>query len=80
MTKIARRLLILEMIIAFTPLCFGWTLLAGSFVNGVLAPLAALSLAAMITGRDHLFALIYNAPLLCALHLLWLGRSYFASE
>ena len=44
---------------------------------GVLAALAALSLPGMFGGNSDYFGVVYIIPLLCALHVLWLGRSYF---
>jgi hypothetical protein len=44
---------------------------------GVLAALAALSLPGMFGGNSDHFGVVYIVPLLSALHVLWLGRSYF---
>lgn len=44
---------------------------------GVLAALAALSLPGMFGDISDYFGVVYIIPLLSALHVLWLGRSYF---
>jgi hypothetical protein len=47
---------------------------------GVLAALAALSLPGLFMDTPDYFGFIYLVPLLCALHILWLGRSYFTQR
>jgi hypothetical protein len=43
----------------------------------VLAALAAFSLPGMFGDTADYFGVVYVIPLLAALHILWLGRSYF---
>jgi hypothetical protein len=43
----------------------------------VLAALAALSVPGMFGDTADYFGIVYIIPLLSALHVLWLGRSYF---
>ncbi len=45
-----------------------------------LAVLAALSIPSMVGESADYFGVVYAVPLLCALHLLWLGRSYFTDR
>jgi hypothetical protein len=46
----------------------------------VLMAMATLSLSSMLSDSPNYLGLVYLVPLLCALHVLWLGRSYFAER
>ena len=46
----------------------------------MLAAMAAVSLPGLFLDTPDYFGLIYIVPLLCALHILWLGRFYFTER
>jgi hypothetical protein len=47
---------------------------------GVLGAVAALSVPSMFGESADYFGVVYIVPLICALHILWLGRFYFTER